>query len=142
MADIVPVMQRLAEDLLARPSGPLALRFVVQPLMAAALAIRDGMRDARAGQSPYLRALLTDRRQRLARLHEGVVATARLMVMALAVDAAYQLIELRTFYPGEAAIVVAVFAFLPYLLIRGPAARLCRRVHGSTSAPASRPQRG
>ncbi len=142
MAEIAAMMQRLAEDLLARPSGPLALRFVLQPLTAAALAVRDGMRDARAGRSPYLGAILTEPRQRQARLREGLVATARLMAMALALDAAYQLIRLGTFYPGEAAIIVAVFAFLPYLLIRGPVGRLCRRVHGATGGAVSRTRRG
>jgi hypothetical protein len=34
--------------------------------------------------------------------------------------------EFNTLYPGEALIVAIVLAFIPYLLIRGPAARLAR----------------
>ena len=41
-------------------------------------------------------------------------------------DVAYQLIEFKTFYPGEAAIVAVLLAFIPYLLLRGPFARLAR----------------
>ena len=42
---------------LARPgeraSGPLSFRFILQPSMAAIAAIHDGVKDARAGRSPY-----------------------------------------------------------------------------------------
>ena len=41
-------------------------------------------------------------------------------------DVVYQLIEFKTFYPGEAAIVAVLLAFIPYLLLRGPFARLAR----------------
>jgi hypothetical protein len=33
---------------------------------------------------------------------------------------------LKTFYPGEAAIVAIMLAFVPYLLLRGPVARIVR----------------
>ncbi len=138
MADIVEAMQRVAEDLLARPSGPLAIRFVIQPLMAMGLAVRDGLRDARTARSPYLWTILVDPHQRKKRLREGIAATARIAVLALALDAAYQLIELRTFYPGEAVIVMILLAFVPYLLVRGPAARIACWVRGQSGSPASR----
>lgn len=37
-------------DLLARPGGPMSFRFLLQPVMAAIVAIRDGRRDARRGR--------------------------------------------------------------------------------------------
>jgi hypothetical protein len=40
--------------LLARLSGPGAFRFVLQPLVAVLLGIRDGRADAKAGRPPYL----------------------------------------------------------------------------------------
>jgi hypothetical protein len=48
------------------------------------------------------------------------------MILAVILDAIYQFEELDKFYPGEALIVALVLAFIPYLLIRGPAARLAR----------------
>jgi hypothetical protein len=39
-------------------------------------------------------------------------------------DGVYQLIVLRTLYPGEAMIVGIVLATVPYLLLRAPGARL------------------
>ena len=42
-------------------------------------------------------------------------------------DVVYQLIVLRTFYPDEALIVGLLVAFVPYLAMRGPVARIARR---------------
>jgi hypothetical protein len=42
-------------------------------------------------------------------------------------DVIYQLIFLKTFYPVESLIIVLVLAFIPYVLIRGLAARIARR---------------
>lgn len=42
-------------------------------------------------------------------------------------DVAYQLIEFKQFYPGEAAMVAVLLPFVPYLLLRGPFGRLARR---------------
>ena len=39
-------------------------------------------------------------------------------------DGVYQAIVLKTFYPGEMVLVAILLAFVPYLLLRGPFARL------------------
>ena len=41
-----------------------------------------------------------------------------------ALDAVYQIIAFRAFYPGEAVIVALLLAFVPYLLLRGHVARV------------------
>jgi hypothetical protein len=41
----------------------------------------------------------------------------------------YQVIVLRRFYPAEAVIVALLFAFIPYMIVRGLAARIARRWH-------------
>ena len=41
-------IERIWKSLLARPSGPMAFRFILQPSMAAIVAIRDGLYDVRA----------------------------------------------------------------------------------------------
>lgn len=115
------------QNLIARPNGRLALRFILQPLMATILAVRDGIKDARTGRSPFFWSVISDPAQRTARLHEGIASTGKIFVIAIAIDIAYQLLELNEFYPGEAVIVAALLAFVPYLALRGPAARLARR---------------
>ena len=52
-------------------------------------------------------------------------------------DAIYQLHVLGTFHPGEALIVSVALAFVPYLLIRGPAARVARWRQDRASAGGS-----
>jgi hypothetical protein len=104
----------------------MAFRFLLQPAMASILAIRDGVTDARLGRSPYFWTVLSDPDQRLPRVQEGLTATGRVILLGLIVDAIYQYRVLGTFYPGEAAIMAILLAFLPYLLLRGLAARVAR----------------
>lgn len=117
---------RLWHDLLARPSGPFAFRFLLQPTMAAIAAIRAGIIDARTGRSPYFLALWTEPGERAARVREGMAATTRIFLLGLVIDAIYQFVEFKKFYPGEALIIAVVLAVVPYFLIRGPAARVAR----------------
>lgn len=120
------VFQRMWENLVARPSGPLAFRFLLQPVMATIAAVRDGLKDAHTGRSPYFWTVLSRPQERRARLAEGLHATAKIVILAVIIDTAYQYLVLGTFYPGEALVVAFALAFLPYLLIRGPVARLAR----------------
>ena len=41
-------------------------------------------------------------------------------------DVIYQIIVLKRFYPAEAVIVALLFAFIPYVIIRGPIVRIAR----------------
>jgi hypothetical protein len=60
-------------------------------------------------------------------VREGLAAVSKVIVLAIVLDAVYQLIVLGRFYLGEALIVAFVLAFVPYLLIRGPVERIARR---------------
>jgi hypothetical protein len=122
----VAEFRRVWQHILDRPSGPLALRFLLQPAMSALFAVRDGLADARTGRSPYFWTVLSDPDKRRERLHEGVIATGKIMFLALLLDGAYQYVEFKTLYPIEALAVALGLAFVPYLLIRGPVARLAR----------------
>jgi len=104
----------------------MTFRIILQPIGAAIAAGVDGFKDAKSGRSPYLWTMLTNPSEGGGRLREGVISTARVLLLGLGVDLIYQYIELKTFYPGEAAIVAIVLAFVPYLLLRGPAARVGR----------------
>jgi hypothetical protein len=126
-------LQRLWTDLVERPSGPMAFRFILQPAVAAILAIRDGMKDARTGRSPYFWTVLNDPAQRGPRLSEGFAAVGRVIGLGVVMEAIYQYLVLGAFRPLEMAIVVLLLAFVPYLLIRGPAARIARRKRGDAS---------
>jgi hypothetical protein len=128
----VPTFRRIWHDLVARPDAPMRFRFILQPLMAAIVAIRDGRKDARTGRSPYFWTMLGNPRERAQRLNEGLNATARIILLGLVMDGIYQVIALKQFYPAEAVIVALLFAFVPYVIIRGPAARIARRWRGAS----------
>jgi hypothetical protein len=128
----IPIFQRIWHDLLARPDARMRFRFILQPLMAAIVAIRDGLRDARTGNEPYFWTMVGNPSERTRRLNEGLNATARIILLGLVMDAIYQGIVLRRFYPAEAVIVALLFAFVPYVIIRGPAARIARRWGAAT----------
>ena len=127
MSEIQEILTRFWEQLIAQPSGPLAFRLILQPIMAAILAVIDGLKDARSGRPPFLRTMMYDPSQRGAYLREGLKRVSRVIVFAFVMDAIYQFMVYRTFYPVEALVTVFVLAVLPYLLIRGPVDRIARR---------------
>jgi len=126
--------ERIWQNLLDRPSGPMTFRFILQPIMAAIAALIDGVKDARTGRDPYAWTILTDPAKRVGRLHEGLISTARVILLGLCMDLIYQFIVFDTFHPAEAVITAGLLAFLPYLLLRGPIARVARWWLGRKSA--------
>jgi hypothetical protein len=114
----VATFQRLWHDLIERPTQPMKFRFILQPSMAAIVAIRDGLKDARTGRSPFLVTVLRNPQKRIERLDEGLNATARIILLGLVMDTIYQIIVLQRFYPNEALIIALLLAFVPYVIIR------------------------
>lgn len=105
----------------------MTFRFILQPTMAAIAALHDGINDARHGRTPFLWTIFHSPQDCSARLREGVISTARIILLGLGMDALYQYEVLKTFYPGEAVVIALLLAFIPYLLLRGPIARIARR---------------
>jgi hypothetical protein len=129
----IETLRRLWYQELARPTGPMKFRFILQPLMGAVFAIRDGRKDARTGRFPYFWALFYRPLRRVERLEEALNATARIVLLGLVMDVIYQVIVLQRFYPAEAVIIAVLLGFIPYVLIRGPVARIARRWPGGAS---------
>ncbi len=135
MADM---LGRAWDQLVGRLTGPMAFRLVMQPIMAAILAARAGLADARSGQPAYLWAVFTNRADRWRLLARGWRDVAMVFAVACTLDAAYQVFVFQWFYPLQTAMVAALLAFVPYVLVRGPLARLMRRLqaarHGLSSS--------
>jgi hypothetical protein len=119
--------ERVTTQLLARVSGPMKFRLVLQPCMAAFFAIRSGLADAKAGKPPYFWGLLTDPGQRKEMLQDGWKSVGRVFILALVLDAVYQIIVIHFVYPGEMIIVAIILAILPYLILRGLVTRFARK---------------
>jgi hypothetical protein len=115
-------------DLAARPTGPLAMRFYLQPLMATLFALRDGFKDARNDRPPYFWALFTHPDQRSEMLRHGWKSVGKIFVLAAVLDIIYQLVVLHELHPLQAVVVATILAIVPYLIFRGPVNRIVRRL--------------
>ena len=109
-----------------RLDGPLHFRFVLQPLTAILLAVRDGARDAREGRGAYGWALLTDPAHRRDLLANGWKGVSKVFVLAYLIDVVYQFVVWHGLKPLGALTTAVILALLPYVLLRGPVNRLSR----------------
>ena len=135
------VLHRFVENVLLRLDGPFHFRFTVQPLMAAFIAVIDGLRDAREGKAPFLWAAFADRNHRRELLADGWRRVGRIFILAIILDIAYKWRVDHGIFPGETLFVAFALALVPYALVRGPVNRIAsfwlspdRRMRTSTGA--------
>jgi hypothetical protein len=114
------------ENFTERGSGPMSLRFILQPTLASLLAIRAGVKDARAGRPPFIWAALTDPAARGELVRSGWKDMSKMFVMAAVLDAIYQVIVHKRVVVIAALITATLLALLPYTVVRGPANRVAR----------------
>ncbi|AKC86686.1 hypothetical protein [Pseudoxanthomonas suwonensis] len=129
MDAFLDIPHRFWADMVGRSDGPMTFRFFLQPTMALLMALRDGIKDARAGRQPYyvhMRDAEPAERKRAWR--EGVSATARILLLGVGMDVIYQFRVFGGFrYPVETFVIAIVLGFLPYLVLRGPVTRIARK---------------
>jgi hypothetical protein len=110
------ILVRAWDNLTGRIGGPMTFRFVVQPLVAIFLGVRDGLRLGKSG-----RALFSWREHHAPGstrvLIQGIWRSIRILVLvALTLDFIYQILFEHWLYPGEAALVGIAITIAPYLL--------------------------
>ena len=120
-------------ELIGRFDGPLSFRLIIQPIVAAILATRDGLKDAKAGRPPRFWAIVTDSTNRQGLIRECWKQIRNVFIMAVIIDVIYEFIAFRTIYPLQPFLVAFVLAVIPYLLIRGPVNRIATRRYKSTA---------
>ena len=124
--------------LVGRTTGPLTLRLILQPTVAAFFAIRAGLADARAGKTPYFWSLLFHPQNRPDLLRSGWKDVRKVFLLAVILDVAYEIIVFHAVYPLQALLVAAILAIVPYVLIRGITARIAgarKRRSGTRDTP-------
>jgi len=122
------IFTRMAENWDERVTGPLHLRLIIQPAVAALFAVLDGRKDAHLGHAPYAWLLFTAPGQRRDLIRDGWKSVGKVFLVAVAVDIAFQLFVLHVFYLGGALLVGFLLAILPYVALRGLATRATLRL--------------
>jgi hypothetical protein len=112
------------EDIPKRLAGPGRFRFILQPLIATILGIRNGLADARAGRPPYLWGMLFHRNLRSELARTGLATVANLLLMGILLDSVFQWVILGVSYPGAALVVGPVLIMAPYAIARALSNRL------------------
>ncbi|WP_424629647.1 hypothetical protein [Bradyrhizobium sp. SYSU BS000235] len=112
------IQQRFWSDIFARFGGPMTFRFFLQPTMAAIAAVHDGLKDAREGHKSFFWTGWRHPSEQTGRLREGLISTARIMLLGISMDVIYQFKELDQFYPAEAVVIAILLAVIPYFIFR------------------------
>jgi hypothetical protein len=121
------LLQQGWDRVLARLVGPLHFRLLLQPLIAVLLGIRDGLRDVRAGEPPYLLGLFSEREQRRERIASLWQSLRLGLLLAILLDAAVQYLLFRSIRIVGAILVGTLLMAVPYSLARGLTNRIVRR---------------
>lgn len=119
-------------DIAPRLTGPGRLRFLLQPVVALLLGVRDGRVDLRAGREPYIWALVTGRGARRELLRSAFASISNVVLAAILCDAIAQWLLFRVVSPGAALVIGPVLICAPYALARALAnrgARVVRTLH-------------
>lgn len=125
---ILDAIARGWENFIARPDGPLHIRFLLQPAMAISIAVRAGLKDAREGRPAFLWKVFTNPSHRRHLLKGGWKDGRRLFLLSVILDAIYQMIVHQHIYIFELLFTATLLALVPYLLLRGPVNRLARLI--------------
>lgn len=112
------VQQRFWSNIFGRLSGPMTFRIFLQPTMGLIAAIPDGINDARNGHSAFFWTGRGDPAVQHGRLRQGLIATARIMLLGLCMDLIYQIRVFHQFYPAEAVLFALALAVVPYFIWR------------------------
>jgi len=110
--------RQFLEELPQRFTGPGRLRFILQPVTAILLGLHGGLRDANAGNPPYLFGLIFSSGHRGEFLRSGLAAIRNLLAVGIIMDLVFQLVLYRSVHPGAALLVGPLFICLPYAVSR------------------------
>jgi hypothetical protein len=123
--ELYVLSHRFVDDMVARLHGPGRMRFILQPMVAIILGVRDGVKDARAGRPPFLSAMVFRARRR--ELVRGTLASIRdLLAVAILLDIVSQLLIFRMVHPGAALVLGPVLIATPYAFSRAAVNRIAR----------------
>ena len=112
------IFTRVWHDLVARTTGPMWFRLILQPAAAAIFGVRAGLRNARRAKSEGQEARTLDLEYRRTMFRQALRDVGIVFVAGVALDAIFQLLALHTVYPAEALVVGFLLVAVPYQIVR------------------------
>jgi len=117
------------EKLFGRLTGPMSFRLIIQPVMAAFLAIRAGWAEAREGRGIHFWTLARDPAQTRVMLKNLWRIAGKVFIIALVLDSIYQIIVFHWIYPIQLLIVATLLALVPCMIVRAVGNRIVSMAH-------------
>jgi hypothetical protein len=105
----------------------MTFRLILQRAVAVLFAIRVSFHDAREGQPPFLWAVFSNPGHRRKLLRQARNDVGNVFILALVLDAIYQVIVHSGIYALELLLTATILALVPYVIARGLVTRLARR---------------
>jgi hypothetical protein len=124
--ELYVLSRRFVDEMVARLSGPGRMRFILQPTVAIVVGARDGIKDARAGNAPFLWGLVFHPADRPGLLRSAVASVRDLVAVAILLDVAVQFLMFRMIHPGAALLLGPVLIAMPYAVSRALANRVAQ----------------
>ena len=118
---------RVWHDLVARTTGPMWFRLILQPLIATVFGIRAGLANARAATAQGQLPPSQDAGKRRTLFRQALHDVGKMFLIGVALDVVFQLLALRTVYPLEAVLVGFFLVAVPYQIVRTIVALLASR---------------
>ena len=116
-----------AGGLAERLTGPGKARLLLQPLVAIALGVRDGIADAKQGLPPYFDRVLFTSKRKLYEIKMALRHIAAALTVGFVMDLIFQWLVFRALNLLPALLVGSIFIALPYVIARGLSDRIARR---------------
>ena len=113
-----PMIARISQNLVARVTGPMHFRLLLQPGVATFFAIRDGLKDARESEPPYFWGLFTNKVERKSMVKHGWKSVGKAFILAMA-SSTWSISSSSTGGPfirwqrGRRALVAIILAIVP-----------------------------
>jgi len=117
----------VVEGFIARLAGPMSLRFIFQPLIGLLLGIRDGIRDANAGEPPFILDLISNREKRKAKLSSLLISLFKTILIAVVLDLIAQYFLFGQFRITSAVMIAIIILIVPYSMARAVTNRMVKK---------------
>jgi hypothetical protein len=116
------------ENLVDRLGGPMSFRFLMQPAVAIFFAVRAGVKDARENKPTFLGCALSNPSSWSPRMRQSWKDVGAVFIVALVLDAIYQVVTHSGIFALELLITATVLALIPYMVLRDLVSRGARRL--------------